>query len=198
MILYRINRLGMRKKDVENFLETCVTRFELRDGRHVLLRPIRPSDEPLMNELFKTFSEETVMYRFFGVIKEMSHRELARYCNVDQDKEIAIVAEIDEDGRKRLIGVVRLAIEPEGKSGEIAFVVGDPWQGLGLGSRMVDYLIEIGEAKRLDTIFALMLSTNFRAIEFLQKRGFRIEYLEGDIVRGVLDLRAKATRNVAR
>lgn len=188
----------MRKKDVENFLETCVTRFELRDGRHVLLRPIRPSDEPLMNELFKTFSEETVMYRFFGVIKEMSHRELARYCNVDQDKEIAIVAEIDEDGRKRLIGVVRLAIEPEGKSGEIAFVVGDPWQGLGLGSRMVDYLIEIGEAKRLDTIFALMLSTNFRAIEFLQKRGFRIEYLEGDIVRGVLDLRAKATRNVAR
>jgi len=147
----------MRKKDTKTFLRGCETRFELRNGRRVLLRPIRPSDEPLMKELFKTFSEETVMYRFFGVIKEMSHKELARYCNVDQDKEVAIVAEIDENGRKRLIGVVRLAIEPDGKTGEIAFVVGDPWQNLGLGSKMVDYLIDIGKAKKLEIIYALML-----------------------------------------
>ena len=74
------------------------------------------------------------------------------------------------------------------KSEEIAFVVGDPWQNLGLGSKMVDYLIEIGKAKKLDTIYALMLRDNYRAIQFLQKRGFRIEYLEGDSVRGVLHL----------
>jgi len=184
----------MHKKGIETFRKRCITKFELRDGRRVLLRPIKPDDEPLMNELFKTFSEETVMYRFFGVIKEMSHKELARYCNVDQDKEVAIVAEIDENGRKRLIGVVRLAIEPNGKTGEIAFVVGDPWQKLGLGSKMVDYLIEIGEAKKLDTIYALMLRDNYRAIQFLQKRGFRIEYLEGDSVRGVLDLKSKYSK----
>jgi acetyltransferase len=181
----------MHKKDVVTFLKRCITQLKLRNGKRVLLRPIRSSDEPLMDELFKTFSEETVMYRFFGVIKEMSHKELARYCNVDQDKEIAIVAEIDENGRKRLIGVVRLAIEPDGKTGEIAFVVGDPWQNLGLGSKMVDYLIEIGEAKKLDTLYALMLRDNYRAIQFLQKRGFKIEYLEGDSVRGILDLRTK-------
>jgi len=184
----------MCKKEIETFLKRRVTRFTLRDGRHVLLRPIRPDDEPLMNELFKTFSEETIMYRFFRVIKEMSHKELARYCNVDQDKEIAIVAEIDENKRKRLIGVVRLATEPDGKTGEIAFVVGDPWQKLGLGSKMVDYLIEIGKAKKLDTIYALMLRDNYRAIQFLQKRGFRIEYLEGDSVRGVPDLKGKCSK----
>jgi len=184
----------MPKKEIKTFLKRCVIRFKLRDDRHVLLRPIRPSDEPSMNELFKTFSEETIMYRFFRVIKEMSHKELARYCNVDQNKEIAIVAEIDENGRKRLVGVVRLAIELDGKTGEIAFVVGDPWQNLGLGSRMVDYLMEIGKAKSLDTIYALMLRDNYRAIRFLQKRGFRIEYLEGDSVRGVLDLRSKCSR----
>jgi acetyltransferase len=187
----------MHKKDVATFLKRCIAKLKLRNGKRVLLRPIRPSDEPLMDELFKTFSEETVMYRFFGVIKEMSHKELARYCNVDHDKEIAIVAEIDENGQKRLIGVVRLAIEPDGKTGEIAFVVGDPWQGLGLGSKMVDYLIEIGKAKKLDTLYALMLRDNYRAIQFLQKRGFKIEYLEGDNVRGILDLRSYSPANVS-
>jgi acetyltransferase len=184
------------RKDVKTSLGRYVTRFELRDGRQVLLRPIRPSDEPLMDELFKTFSEETVMYRFFGVIREMSHRELVRYCSVDQEKEVAIVAEVDDNGQKRLIGVVRLAIEPDGKTGEIAFVVGDPWQNLGLGSRMVDYLIEVGKAKKLDTIYALMLRENYRANQFLQKRGFRIEYLEGDKIRGILDLRSKHSTRV--
>jgi len=63
-----------------------------------------------------------------------------------------------------------------------------------LGSKIVDYLIEIGKAEKLDAIFALMLRDNYRAIQFLQKRGFRIEYLEGDSVRGVLDLKGKCSK----
>lgn len=82
------------------------TYWRLRNGRRVLLRPIKPEDEPYMDELFKAFSRETVRYRFFMIVKEMSHAALARYCNVDYDREIAIVAEARENGRRRLLGLL--------------------------------------------------------------------------------------------
>jgi acetyltransferase len=173
---------------VSSYPQKYETPWKLRNGRTVLLRPIKPEDEPYMGELFKTFSEETVRYRFFQILKEMSHAALARYCNIDYDKEIAIVAETRENGRKRLLGVVRLATEADGKTAEIAVVVGDPWQRLGLGFKLVDYIIEIAKDKKLKTLYALMLRENYDAIELMKEKGFRIEYEQGETVRGVLKL----------
>jgi len=170
------------------YLKKYETPWKLINGRTVLLRPIKPEDEPYMDELFKTFSEETVRYRFFQIIQEMSHDALARYCNVDYDKEIAIVAETKENRRKKLLGVVRLATEPDGKTAEIAVVVGDPWQKLGLGSKLVDYMIEIARDKKLNTLYALMLRENYKAIRLMKEKGFQIESEQGETVRGVLKL----------
>jgi len=164
------------------------TYWRLKNGRRVLLRPIKPGDEPYMAELFKAFSRETVRYRFFMIPKEISHTALARYCDVDYDKEIAIIAEIQEKERKRLLGVVRLATDRDGKTAEIAVVVGDPWQRLGMGYKLVDYIIEIARDKRLNKLYALMLQDNYKAIQLMKEKGFRIEYEEGEIVRGVLRL----------
>ncbi len=119
------------------------TLWKLRDGRTVLLRPIRPEDEPLWLEMFQNFSEESIRYRFFQIIKDTPHETRVRYCNIDYDREIAIVPELTEEGRRKILGVVRVSIEPDGKAGEIAFIVADPWQGLGLGTKLVDYAIEI-------------------------------------------------------
>jgi acetyltransferase len=173
---------------VGSYPKKYATLWKLRNGRTLLLRPIKPEDEPYMGELFKTFSEETVRHRFFQILKEMSHAALARYCNVDYDKEIAIVAETKENGRKRLLGVVRLATESDGKTAEIAVVVGDPWQRLGLGSKLVDYIIEIARDKKLRSLYALMLRENYKAIRFMEEKGFRIDGEQGETVRGVLKL----------
>jgi len=164
------------------------TSWKLMNGRTVLLRPIKPEDEPHMSELFKSFSEETVRYRFFQILKEMSHDALARYCNIDYNREIAIVAETKENHRKKLLGVVRLATEPDGKTAEIAVVVGDPWQRLGLGSKLVDYMIEIARGKKLNTLYALMLRENYKAIRLMKEKGFQIDSEQGETVRGVLKL----------
>jgi len=82
-------------------------------GRTVLLRPIKPEDEPLWLEMFRKFSDEAIRYRFFEMIKNPSHEVRMRYCNIDYDKEIAIVAELTEEERKQIMGVVRLSMEPE-------------------------------------------------------------------------------------
>ena len=88
-----------------------------------------------------------------------------------------------------LLGVVRLIIEPDGKTGEIAFIVADPWQGLGLGTKLIDYIIDISKDKKLEKIFAIMLRDNNRAIELTKKMGFTIKYREDDTVVATLNLK---------
>jgi len=163
------------------------TLWRMRDGRAVLLRPIKPEDEPLWLEMFKNFSEESVRYRFFNIIKDTPHEVRVRYCNIDYDREIGIVAELTEE-RRQILGVVRLIIEPDGKNGEIAFIVADPWQGLGLGTKMVDHMIEICRDKGLETVYAFMLPDNYRAIRLLKKMGFTIEYAK-DVTKASLNLK---------
>ena len=109
--------------------------WTLRNGQEVLLRPIKPEDEPMWLEMFQNFSEESIRYRFFQMLKDTPHEVRVRYCNIDYDREIAIVAELPEEGRRKILGVTRVSIEPDGKSGEMAFIVGDKWQNLGLGTK---------------------------------------------------------------
>jgi acetyltransferase len=171
------------------------TRYEstwrLRDGRSVLLRPIRPEDEPLWLEMFQNFSEESVRYRFFQILKDTPHETRVRYCNIDYDREIAIVAEMNDEGRRRILGVARVSIEPDGKTGELAFIVADPWQGLGLGTKLVDYVLEICVDMKLETIYAIMLADNYRAINLMQKMGFITTALDSDTVKGTLNLKGE-------
>jgi acetyltransferase len=165
------------------------TLWKLRDGRSVLLRPIKPEDEPMWLEMFQNFSEESIRYRFFQIIKDTPHEVRVRYCNIDYDRELGIVAELTEEGRRKILGVVRLIIEPDGKAGEIAFIVADPWQSLGLGSKMLDFMIEICKDKKLETVYGIMLPDNYRAINLMKKMGFTIERIDADTVKGTLNLR---------
>ncbi|MEJ2243516.1 MAG: GNAT family N-acetyltransferase [Candidatus Bathyarchaeota archaeon] len=161
--------------------------WKMRDGRQVLLRPIKPEDEPLWLDMFKSFSEEAVRYRFFNIIKDTPHEVRVRYCNIDYDREIGIVAEL-QNGNRKFLGVVRLITEADGKNAEIAFIVADEWQNLGLGSKMVDYIIEISKDMGLDLIYAEMLKDNYRAIRLLKKMGFTIQY-EDEVVTASLNLK---------
>ena len=165
------------------------TLWKLRDGRTVLLRPIKPEDEPLWLEMFQNFSEESIRFRFFQIIKDTPHETRVRYCNIDYDREIAIVPELTEDGRKKILGVARVSIEPDRKAGEIAFIVADPWQGLGLGTKMVDYTLEICKDMKIETVYALILPDNYRAISLMKKMGFTIEYSSEGTVRATLNLK---------
>jgi acetyltransferase len=165
------------------------TFWTMRDGRTVLLRPIKPEDEPLWLEMFQNFSEESIRFRFFQILKDTPHETRIRYTNIDYDREIAIVPELTEDGKKRILGVARVSLEPDRKTGEIAFIVADPWQGLGLGTKMVDHALEICKDMKVETLYAIMLPDNIRAINLMRKMGFTITYMNDGTVKGTLDLK---------
>ncbi|HML02184.1 MAG TPA: bifunctional acetate--CoA ligase family protein/GNAT family N-acetyltransferase [Candidatus Bathyarchaeia archaeon] len=167
--------------------EKYVTQWSLRDGTPVTLRPIKPEDETLFYELFKSLSEETMRFRFFQIIKDMSHETMTRYCNIDYDREIAIVAEVQKD-KNRIIGVVRLISEPDRESGEYAIVVGDQWQGIGVGSKLLDYIIEIGKDMGLKTIVGYVILSNSAMLHMCTRRGFVMEPFDEETMKATLTL----------
>ena len=161
----------------------------LENGQQVLLRPIKPEDEPMWEEMFQNFSEDSIRYRFFGMLRDTPHEMRVRYCNIDYDREVAIVAETTTEGRRKLLGVTRLSIEPDGKSGELAFIVGDKYQNYGLGTKMVDYTLDIAKEMGVENVMSIMLQDNYRALSLTKKMGFSLEYLNDGTVKGILDLR---------
>ncbi|MEM4290276.1 MAG: GNAT family N-acetyltransferase, partial [Nitrososphaerota archaeon] len=155
--------------------------WRLKDGREVLLRPIRPEDEPLEYELIKGLSEESSRFRFFQVIREVTHEMLVRFCNIDYDREIAIIAEYNEGCRKRNVGVGRLIIDRDAKRGEFAVLVADDFQGKGLGTKLTDMVIEIAQEKGLDSIYGIVLPENTKMIRLCRKMGFEISYGKDEV-----------------
>lgn len=164
-----------------------INQWNLKDGTSVILRPIKPEDEVLMDELFKSLSEETLRFRFFQIIKDVTHEMLTRYCNLDYDREIAIVAETQKD-KKRIMGVARIILEPGKRQGEFAVVVGDEWQGLGLGSKLLDDIIEISKDVGLETIYGYVIASNYRMVHLCTKRGFEMQPVDEEVTKAWLKL----------
>ncbi|HEY9129095.1 MAG TPA: bifunctional acetate--CoA ligase family protein/GNAT family N-acetyltransferase, partial [Sulfurovum sp.] len=149
-----------------------VTPWKMSGGTDILLRPIRPEDEPMELKMLQSLSEETLKYRFFKVMKDIDHELLTRFCNIDYDREMAIVAVLKENGHRKIIGIGRLIIEPDFKKGEYAVVVHDDYQRRGLGYKLVDMLIGIGQEKGLDKIFGILLSNNMGMLKICERLGF--------------------------
>ena len=174
---------------IEPYPRQYVEDWKLEDGREVALRPIRPEDEPLEFELFDAFSEETWRQRFFGPRHEVTHEDMTRYTNIDYRREMAIIGLLEENGEEKMVGVGRLIMDPGRDSGEYAVVVGDPWQGLGLGEKLTDSIIGVAEDKNLSSIYATVLKDNHRMINLCRKMGFEEKERDSDTVEMVLQLR---------
>jgi len=158
-----------------------ITPWRLGDGTEVLLRPIRPEDEPMEYELLSTASDETLRGRFLGNVASITHEMLVRFTNIDYDREMAIVAELSDGQKKRLIGVARLTGEADRGHGEFAVLVHDDFQRLGLGFKLTDVIIGIAQEKGLREISGYIDSSNRRMLRVVSELGFVIEETVDDV-----------------
>ena len=146
------------------------------DNLPVTIRPIRPEDEPLMIEFHKTLSERSVQFRYFGALsleQRTMHERLRRVCFVDYDREIALVAEQeDRNGHSPLLGVGRLIKEHEIDEAEFAILVGDPWQGKGLGTELLKLLVQIGRKEHVRRIVGYIARENMLMKQVSEDVGF--------------------------
>ncbi len=163
--------------------------WRMSNGTEVLLRPIRPEDEPMQSKLFHSLSREAVRDRFFSPIKEMSHDMLVRFCNIDYDREIAIAAEVGRGDERRFGGISRLIIEPDLKAAQFAVIVHDDFQGGGLGYKLVDVLIGIAQEKGLEEIYGITLNENDKMIGLARRLGFSTKLMPDGITKLRLKLK---------
>lgn len=150
-----------------------------KTGKTILLRPIRPEDEPLEAELVQNASRESLYYRFFGFTPGIDHKMLARFTHIDYDREMAIVAVVEEAGKPHIIGVVRIVGDAWREECEYAILVADAWHGKGIGSLLTDYIIEIARAQGYHRIMATFLKTNTAMRRLFERKGFVIRPGDG-------------------
>jgi len=142
----------------------------------IIMRPIKPEDEPLWFELLDSCSRESIYSRFNSFFHYSVHEVATRYCYIDYDREIAIVAETEEKGQKKIIGIGRLIADPEHETVEYAILVADKWQNMEIGSHLTDYCLEISKKWGLKKIVAQTTSDNHRIISMFKKRNFSLEH----------------------
>lgn len=164
--------LGVYPKE----LETSAT----FDGTEIFFRPIKPTDEPLMQDLFYALSEESIYYRFFSGIAAMPHSRVQRFTTIDYRKEMAIVGVIEKEEQEEVIAVGRYIVEPETNMAEVALLVRDDWQGKGIGTWLQKYLIEIAKNQGIVGFKAQVLLDNTRALNMVHKPGLTVETILED------------------
>jgi GNAT superfamily N-acetyltransferase len=160
---------------------------QLPDGTEVLIRPIRPDDEPRIKGMFYSFSEQTKYLRYHGTLKTMPHNRLQVFCNVDYDTEMALVVEHGMAGHGDLIGVARYMTNAAKRSAEMAFVVADAYQRKGLGTLLFQRLIEVGKQAGIRQFTADVLPENSGMLKIFHRSGLNTETTtEEGVVRVVM------------
>lgn len=145
---------------------------KLPDGARLRLRPIRPSDEPMWQQMIHECSPETLRARFFAAIKGPTHEMATRYCFTDYDREIAIVALTDTQPQK-MIGVGRLSADADRHEGEYALLIIDGWQGKRVGSHITRFCLQVARQWGLRHVRAETLLENTRMAATLREFGFK-------------------------
>jgi len=155
-----------------------VSKFTMKDGTQVLIRPIRPEDEPMMVRFHQTLSERSVYLRYFqpsNLDRRTAHERLTRICFTDYDRDIVLIAIAqNESSEPFIIGVGRLSKLHGSNEAEFAMLISDQYQRRGLGTELLRRVTEIGRAEGLDRISALILRENREMQTVGERLGYRI------------------------
>jgi acetyltransferase len=171
-----------------------VEAWTMKNGNRVMIRPIRPEDEPVMVEFHKKLSERSVYLRYFQPLKltqRTAHERLTRICFIDYDREMALVAERKKpDGTPDIIAVGRLSKIHGRSEAELAALVQDEFQGQGLGAELYRRLIQVARDEHLQKVHSNMLGENHEMQRLCKKLGFRMSTpdLEDNLVYAELPL----------
>jgi acetyltransferase len=174
----------------ENFADSVKKRYTaqrtLHNGLNVTLRPIECTDQVEFKEFFKALSPASVHFRFLEIIKELPNEAVEKYCNLDFNQEIAIIAL--PTGGDKIIAIARLILSLKDRRVEFALVIADAWQGVGLGTELLAYLIKIARDYQLEELYCILSVDNSRMIGLAEKFGLKVKSTDGDTLEMALKL----------
>ncbi len=149
-----------------------VDEYRLLDGTYITIRPIRPEDAETEREFVDGLSERSRYLRFMYSLKNITMQMVSRFTQIDYDREMALIALMEEKGRERQIAVARYVTNPDGRSCEFAIVVADDWHGKGIATELLRRLIDIARDRRLEEMVGIVLRENKGMIALAKELGF--------------------------
>jgi acetyltransferase len=185
---------GLPRSAIRPYPAQYAARWVMKDGTAVMVRPIRPEDEPLVVKFHGTLSDASVRLRYFHPIKlsqRVSHERLSRICFNDYDRELALVAERRDPatGECAILGIGRLSKLPGTSEAEFGILISDPWQRRGLGAHLLGRLIQIARDEHVSRLGADILGDNVEMQQLAQKLGFHLERsMDSNAARAELNL----------
>jgi acetyltransferase len=161
-----------------------------KDKTKVTIRPILPEDEALLAKFHTVLSDRSVFMRYLQPImlqERVMHERLARICHVDYDREIALIAEtMDKNGEQTVMGVARLSRIHGSNEARLSVLIGDPYQGIGLGGEMIRRAVDVARQERLSRLSAILTADNQVMLHIFKKLGFTIQPLQDESILAAL------------
>ena len=173
------------KLSIRPYPTQYIAPWTMKNGTEVMIRPIQPEDEPLLVQFHKTLSEESVYFRYFHLINlshRVAHERLTRICFIDYDREMALVAERKDPQTRvsEILAVGRLSKIHGTDEAEFALLVSDQYQGLGLGTELLQRLVQVGRQEQIQRINATILFDNHPMQHICEKLGFQLHHSIAD------------------
>ncbi|MEE4243096.1 MAG: bifunctional acetate--CoA ligase family protein/GNAT family N-acetyltransferase [Desulfopila sp.] len=145
-----------------------------KSGFPFFVRPIKPEDTEAFIDLFNSLSRTSVYFRFFSYITELTPEMLAMLTQVDYDRHMALVALDTSCSPERMLGVARVIADPEISNAEFSIVVGDPWQGQGIGAQLLLQLIDVAGRQGVKRMWGTVLKENHQMLNLARRSGFTL------------------------
>jgi len=151
-----------------------VSLWQLADGTNIKIRPIRPEDASIEESFVRQLSPQSRYFRFMQGLNELTQKMLVRFTQLDYNRELALIAVLEEQGEETELGVSRYVMNPDGESCEFALVVADKWQHRGIGSRLMSELMEAARQHGIKLMNGEILANNHNMLKLTGSLGFSI------------------------
>jgi acetyltransferase len=178
-----VSKEQLPKLAIRPYPTRYASNWSMKDGSDVLIRPIRPEDEPAMVKFHATLSERSVYLRYFHLMnlsQRVAHERLTRICFIDYDREMALVAERNGE----ILAVARLTRVLGSNDAEVAVLVSDQFHGRGLGKELLARLVIVGGDEKLAALKADILPDNRDVMRICEKLGFTLRHsVEDEVVK---------------
>lgn len=166
---------GSKRLAIRPYPAQLESPFTLKNGRKVLIRPIRPEDEPNHHVFISKLTPEDIRFRFFGLVKELPHSQMARLTQIDYDRDMAFIAiGKDEHNQDETLGVVRIVATRDNTISEFSIVVRSDLKSTGLAQELMKKMIAYCKSRETKKLVGQVLKENSRMIHFVEHLGFKI------------------------